>query len=165
MPANLELIEDGRVAYIVFTDPWHMDNLYTNAEMVFKHLNTLSQTSKKCHSLIDMSKMRHIPQGILRMRALPGWKHPNNGIAIVFGASIIVDILLQAMARLLPNQLIITKTEAEARAKLSALLAAEDALQAKAVSVDLPPEIDTPVKSSMDASSEPPIQPPTEGIT
>lgn len=117
MPVKREFIENGRVVYMVFSDPWRTDEMSVGYNDVIR---AYEQSPGKVHSLVDLTHARRIPEGIFRLRSLPGWKHPKSGDVIIFGASAFAEVMIQALKRLLGyGNIHVFKTEAEARAFLA----------------------------------------------
>ncbi len=96
MPVTQELIENGRILQVVFTDPWterDMTGLFPQAQQYYDNAR------QKIHMLIEM-RSRHATQGALRARYAPGLSHPNSGSIAVVGANSIARTLGEAVFRL-----------------------------------------------------------------
>jgi hypothetical protein len=95
MPATIELIEDNRVVYMVYTAPLTLQEI--------RDLYPLDQEYRdnaqhKVHTLIDIRNMGDIPPGILSTRYAPSHVHPNSGFVVVLGADARARILGDMMA-------------------------------------------------------------------
>jgi hypothetical protein len=90
MPTTVALIEDGHIIHYVFADPWTLDDMVLITREG-KHF--YDRSDHKIHVLLDVSRTRKVPPGILTARNNPDMTHPNSGhIAIVGAAGIIKAI-------------------------------------------------------------------------
>jgi hypothetical protein len=98
MPITLEIRENGHILYYVYTDPWQIIDMNTTIKIAEAHYN---RVNFKVHSIINLSGSRQVPQGLIHARrSVSTLKHPNNGNAIIFGASNLIKTLGDVLIKL-----------------------------------------------------------------
>jgi hypothetical protein len=93
MPVTQELIENGRILLVTFSDPW------TAQEMVslFPETRRFYDAAKRpIHMLIDTRQARAWTPHALRAREAPSLRHPMSGNAAVIG----VDTVARAVGEM-----------------------------------------------------------------
>jgi len=86
MPVTQELIENGRILLVTFSDPW------TAQEMVSLFPETrrfYDAATQPIHILIDARRSKMPAPNTLRAREAPALKHPMSGSAAVVGVNAI----------------------------------------------------------------------------
>src|SRR5690348_8221445 len=97
MPATVELRENGRVLYYVYSDPWTLADM----EQVGKEATKLyDAASRKLHVYLDARKMKTVPTGVLRARNNPDMRHPNSGQIVIVGAARIIQVMAETVLKL-----------------------------------------------------------------
>ncbi len=83
MAVTVDSQKDHRILHIAFTDPWGLAELRSMSDTIRTYLD---QANGKTHRLLDLSRPRSIPPGILlQFRDSLVLGHPNNGeFAVVF---------------------------------------------------------------------------------
>src|SRR5439155_7135382 len=123
MPVKQELIENGRILQVTFTDPWtvnEMTALFPQAQQYYDNAH------QKIHMLIDMQS-RYGTQGALRARQAPGLFHRNSGQIAVAGANALARSLGEAVFRLARfSRARFFDSEADALAYLRQVIAGEE---------------------------------------
>jgi hypothetical protein len=94
MPVKMELCENDRVMYWVFTDPWEVADLTAHYDQAKINLDSALH---KLHSLANVERSRRMPTGILQARKGPDWNHPNSGQVVLVGASPIIKGLFETI--------------------------------------------------------------------
>jgi len=127
MPASVELRENGRVLYYVFTEPWTLDDM----RAVTRKARPLYDAARtKVHVLFDARGMSSLPSGLLTARNNPDVRHPNSGHIAMVGASPLVHMIAETITRISRfNRIKFFQTEDEAWAYLRQVIADEDANQ------------------------------------
>jgi hypothetical protein len=95
MPVKQELIENGRILQVTFTDPWTVGEMTTLFPQAKEYYDKAPQ---KIHMLVDMQS-RYGSQGALRARQAPGLFHRNSGQIAVAGANALARSLGEAVFR------------------------------------------------------------------
>lgn len=97
MPVAQELIENGRILLVTFTDPWaarEMLQLFPESRKYY------DAAERPLHLLIDVSGARLSMPGALRAREAPALKHPMGGEVAVVGAQSVVRLIGEAVFKL-----------------------------------------------------------------
>src|SRR5262245_3205018 len=123
MPVTLDLLENGRVMYFTFSDPWvvsQVTDLYPRSNAY------LNSATRKLHTFADVRPARRIPSGLLNLRYGPDWTHPNSGQITILGASPLLRTFAKIVFRLSGFERIgFFDSEEEAWAYLRQLIADE----------------------------------------
>jgi hypothetical protein len=86
MPVTQELIENGRILLVTFSDPWtaqEMVSLFPEARRFY------DAAARPIHILIDTRRSKISAPNALRAREAPPLKHPMSGKAAVVGVNAI----------------------------------------------------------------------------
>jgi hypothetical protein len=97
MPVTLELVENGRVMFFTFTDPWDTQELMA---LYPRSAAYLDQAKHKLHTLTDVRNARRLPSRVLDLRRGPDWAHPNSGHVAIVGAITLVTVFAQTIFKL-----------------------------------------------------------------
>src|SRR5258708_30755278 len=98
MPITVELQENGRVIYAVFSHPYTLAEAVAGAEQE-KRLR--DQGSGVIHALINLSKSGKPPNGVLRVaRYGPSFTHRSKGKIAVVGANFFGQTIVQLASQL-----------------------------------------------------------------
>jgi hypothetical protein len=87
MPVTQELIENGRILLVTFSDPWtaqEMLSLFPESRRFY------DAAERPIHMLIDVRQARVSTPSALRAREAPALKHPMGGDVAVVGAASII---------------------------------------------------------------------------
>ena len=87
MPVTQELIENGRILLVTFSDPWtakEMVGLFPESRRFY------DAAERPIHMLIDVRQARVSTPSALRAREAPALKHPMGGDVAVVGAAPII---------------------------------------------------------------------------
>ena len=101
MPATLTLEENGRVLHYVLEDPVNIAEI----RVVEKQANAY-YASAQCalHTLMDLGKVRSLPNGIFQFRGTKGLSHPHAGETVVLVASTYVRKIGETFVTLSRNK-------------------------------------------------------------
>ncbi len=131
MPITVELRENGRVIYAVFTYPYTLEQAIAGRN---EELRLRDQASGAIHTLINLSQSLKVPNGILRIaRNGPSFTHRTRGKLAIVGASFFGQTITKMAAKLAQRPLAVQffKTEEEAWAYLRQIIAEESPLVAQ----------------------------------
>ncbi len=97
MPVTMDVLNDGRILLVHFTDPWKTAEMYTLFKADERHRDAFMQShpDQPVHLVVDFSSTNRIDQGVLQARNSPSLTHPTSGSTVVVGAS----PLMQTLAR------------------------------------------------------------------
>ncbi|HLY28154.1 MAG TPA: hypothetical protein VKQ72_17545 [Aggregatilineales bacterium] len=127
MPITVELRENGRVIYAVFTYPYTLAEAVTGRDEE-QRLRDHATGSGVIHSLINLSGSIKAPSGVLRVaRYGPSFTHPTRGKVTIVGASLFGQTISKMAAKLAqrPMEIYFFRTEDEAWAFLRKTIAQE----------------------------------------
>ncbi len=91
MPITMDIVEDGRVFYLVLSDPWDGQDLDPVFAQVRRYLD---EVDHKVHTLANMNATRMTPS-MPRIRDTVVLAHQNSGVFAVVGASRITRMLAE----------------------------------------------------------------------
>ena len=129
MSAHIELLENGRVIYFRFAEPWNIHEL----KDVINQANVyLDNATEKLHMISNVRALRSVPPQIFTVSDTPILKHRNNGQFAIVGAPSIVKALAEAIFRItMFKKATFCKTEDEAWNYIRGVIAAEQAAPAE----------------------------------
>lgn len=100
MPATLTLEENGRILHYVLEDPVNVAEI----RIVEAQANDLyDSVNYKLHTLMDLGKVRSLPNGIFQFRGTKGLSHQNAGETVVLVASVYVQTIGETFVKLTRN--------------------------------------------------------------
>lgn len=79
MPVRFEPLEDEHSILLVFSEPWEMNDFIGHFKRMRQYLDEAKQP---LHFIVDLSAVRHDPQGVLRFRQAPAFSHPQTGYIV-----------------------------------------------------------------------------------
>jgi hypothetical protein len=125
MPVILSISEPENAVVLTVSDPWtvpELQNLYGEIESFMNNSPT-----KKVHTIVDMTRARRPPPGVLSSRLqTPVIHHPNSGLLVIIGASAFVRSLSDVVMRLMRfNRVQFVETWEDARLLLNSNTAVE----------------------------------------
>jgi hypothetical protein len=97
MPVTQELIENGRILLVTFSDPWtaqEMVSLFPEARRFY------DAAERPIHILIDTRRSKMPAPNALRAREAPALRHPMSGSAAIVGASAIARAVAEVALKL-----------------------------------------------------------------
>jgi hypothetical protein len=98
MPISVNLSEDRRILHITFNDPWGIADLRS---ALVATGNYLDAASHNLHRLVDVSRSRRIPPGILpQLRDSFALDHRNNGEFALVGGTTAIRTYVELALRL-----------------------------------------------------------------
>jgi len=97
MPATVELLENNRVIYFNYTEPWTIDELNGVIEGAHTYMKNATQ---KLHMIANVRNIHSVPPQIFRTRNAPILSHVNSGNMAVVGAPSLVKTLSEALFRI-----------------------------------------------------------------
>jgi hypothetical protein len=97
MPGMVTLEENGYVIHYTYTDPWTMEDW---SEVNQQSQAFYDQASHRLHVLLDVSRTRTVPAGIMRSRSTLDISHPNSGNIAIIGAAPMLKTIGEAILRL-----------------------------------------------------------------
>jgi hypothetical protein len=128
MPVSMESRKNGRVVFIVLSDPWNTDDLRTLLQQITVYLRDIYP---QAHMLVDLSRARVIPPDMLQQifQDLRFFK-PDRGEVILVGATRAMQILGELIFRLFHlGSIRSLDTQEEAWTHLEEIIAGEDRLR------------------------------------
>ena len=127
MPIQVNSHKDRRILHLMFTDPWGLSDLRPMSDMVRMYLD---QAGQPTHRLLNLSKPRTIPPGILlQFKDSLALNHPKNGeFAVVFGTPPVQTFAELAFRLAHYSRVRFFSTEDAAWTYLQSVIAAEDDL-------------------------------------
>jgi len=87
MPIELRMIHGNRVAHYIFSDPWQIQDMQTIQNEIMPHLDA---ATGPVHALVDLTRARQAPVGMLQTRTHPSFKHKNRGYIVLAGPSLLI---------------------------------------------------------------------------
>jgi hypothetical protein len=98
MPVSMDLRENGRVVFIVLTDPWNTGDVKSLLRQITVYLR---DTCPQAHMLVDLTHARVIPPDVLQQifEDLRSFK-PERGEVILVGATRGMQLLGELVFRL-----------------------------------------------------------------
>ncbi|MCA9903382.1 MAG: hypothetical protein KC547_05965 [Anaerolineae bacterium] len=127
MPARMEIEENGRVLHYIATDPWTIDQML---DLVQQANKIYEQADFRVHTLIDMTRTRSLPQGIMRARANSSFTHPRAGQMVIIGANMLVKTISNVVAKLASfDRIVFLDTEEKAWEYLRSVIEQEQLTQ------------------------------------
>jgi hypothetical protein len=123
----MESRENGRVVFIVLSDPWDTDDLRTLLQQITVYLRDIYP---QAHMLVDLSGARVIPPDVLQ-QLFEDFRFfkPDRGEVILVGATRAMQILGELIFRLFHlGSIRFLDTQEEAWAHLEEIIAGEDTL-------------------------------------
>jgi hypothetical protein len=135
MPISMEPRENGRVLYIVFTDPWSVGDLKLLLQQIAVYLQ---EVNPQAHTLVDLTRAHLIPPDAVQQvfNELRPIK-PDLGDVILVGATRAMQLLAELVFRLFhfgPIQFY--DTQDAAWAYLEKILADEETLSVSPQELD-----------------------------
>jgi hypothetical protein len=124
MPVIMSTSEPENAVVLTITDPWSVPELSD----LYPEIERLMETSAKpVNTIVDMSKARRPPPGVLSVRLdTPIIHHANSGLLIIVGASAFVRSLSDVVMRLMRfNRVQFVESREDARLLLSSDSAVE----------------------------------------
>src|SRR5258708_2429694 len=98
MPMTTEPRENGRVIYIIATDPVTLED-FEKSFVIQNEL--LDRGTAKVHQFVNVTQMRQVPRNAIKLREnSPILHHPNAGILVFVGANAFVRIISETITRL-----------------------------------------------------------------
>jgi hypothetical protein len=94
MTAKAEFRENNRIIYLLYEEPWSVEDMRQVNEQVVGYLDKATQN---LHLLIDVSHIRSVPPGILRGRTEPVLTHPKVGKMAIVGATSFIQIMAETI--------------------------------------------------------------------
>jgi len=123
----MELEENGRVIHYIATDPWTIDEMMKLTQQATK---IYDESSVRVHTLIDMSRARSLPQGIMRARTNVDFNHPKAGQMVIVGANMLVKTISNVVAKLASfDRIVFFETEEQGWEYLRATIEKEEVKQ------------------------------------
>lgn len=101
MPATLTLEENGRVLHYVLEDPVNIAEIRTVEKQANGHYESAND---KLHTLMDLGRVRSLPNGIFQFRGTKGLSHRNAGETVVLVASVYVQAIGETFVKLSGNK-------------------------------------------------------------
>lgn len=83
MPIELTMMENGRIAFFKFTDPWTADDV---VQINHDEMAVLEHTPTLIHTIADLTGCKHLPEKLLQLRHLPTLTHKMMGYRVMIGA-------------------------------------------------------------------------------
>jgi hypothetical protein len=95
MTITLNIIENGHIVLVSFTDPWQADEMYPLFKRDQAYRDTFQKQNRgtKVHLIADFTHSKQVAQGFLQARKSPSLSHPTNGMTIVVGANNLVEAI------------------------------------------------------------------------
>jgi hypothetical protein len=122
MPATMEIRENGRVVYFVFSSPFTTQEMIDTMQKDGEYRNSVPF---KVHALLRV-ELTQMPPMALRGRESPSITHPNSGLFAIVGANSIVRTFAETVIRMTRNkQMRFFDTEEEAWAVVREMIAQE----------------------------------------
>ncbi|MCC6615997.1 MAG: hypothetical protein IT320_21180 [Anaerolineae bacterium] len=123
----MELEENGRVIHYIATDPWTIDEMMKLTQQATK---IYDEATVRVHTLIDMSRARSLPQGIMRARTNADFNHPKAGQMVIVGANMLVRTISNVVAKLASfDRIVFFETEAQGWEYLRATIEKDEVKQ------------------------------------
>lgn len=123
MPVHVDIIENGHVVCYRLEDPWTYADFETALEQDIAHRDGVQH---RVHNLLDATKVRSIPMGVMKARAAPAFTHRTAGNLAIIGTSVTVRMFSETVMRLAHfNRAKFFDSEAEALEYLLHLIQAE----------------------------------------
>jgi hypothetical protein len=125
MPYSANMIEDGHILLYDVSDPLSMDEFVSD----YARLTAIYDASAcRIHSLGNLTTLRQIPAGFLKIRHSPGAFHVKAGFVALFGASWFVRNMIEIAQRLIQfDRIRFFPTEDDALNYLHSLIEQESA--------------------------------------
>ena len=127
MPVSMELRENGRVVFIVLSDPWNTGDLRSLLRQISDYLRDIYP---QAHMLVDLTRAKVIPTDALQQifEDLRAFK-PDSGEVILVGATRAMQLLGELVFRLFHlGSIRFLDTQEAAWALLKEFIAGEDSL-------------------------------------
>ncbi len=128
MPVSMESRKNGRVVFIVLSDPWNTGDLRSLLRQITVYLRDVYPLA---HMLVDLTGARVIPPDVLQQifEDLRVFK-PDRGEVILVGATRAMQLLGELVFRLFHlGSIRFLDTQAAAWALLEEIIAGEDSLR------------------------------------
>jgi hypothetical protein len=128
MPVSMESRENGRVVFIVLSDPWNTGDLRSLLQQITVYLRDVYPLA---HMFVDLSGARVIPPDVLQQifEDLRSFR-PDRGEVILVGATRAMQLLGELVFRLFHlGSIRFLDSQAAAWALLEELMAGEDSLR------------------------------------
>ncbi len=113
MAVNFTLLEEGRIEYFVFSEPWTIQDLML---LRAQRKQYLDEAAYKVHTLVDVRHIKKIPPGLIPYACKsPIISHNNTGYTAIVGASRLVRSVSELVCRSVGyHRIIFFETEADA---------------------------------------------------
>lgn len=123
MPIELQMLHDSRIAHYIFSDPWNPQEMQAVQNSIIPFLDT---ATGPVHALVDLTRARQDPIGMLQTRTHPTFKHRNRGYIVLVGPSLLITRLAEVGFKLIGYKDIrFFETAAEGMDFIQSLLATE----------------------------------------
>lgn len=104
-------LEQGNIAHYKLTDPLTWPEIYA---VDVKARQIYDSASGPVHVLVEAQDVKHIPDGLLKVRANAELTHKNVGTIVVVGAPIFLQYLIEVALRLTRKKAQFCKSPEEA---------------------------------------------------
>ena len=103
MTILVQSIEEKQSLFIIFEDPWDINDLKTSFDndLAYREAWQEKYPNSKIHLIVDVSKASFHPKHIQEGRKSPSFTHPTKGLVIVVGANPLTRHLVGAVMGML----------------------------------------------------------------
>jgi len=97
MPIKFEIRENGHVIYALGCDPISLADYEANVQYDIAHRDSVPF---RVHSLINLSQVHKMPNGVLSIRNSPSFRHPRAGSIAMVGTNTMLHLFAETLMRL-----------------------------------------------------------------
>jgi hypothetical protein len=97
MPIKFEIRENGHVIYAYGSDPITIADYEANVQRDIAHRDSVPF---RVHSIINMSHVQKLPNGVLSIRHSPSFRHPRAGEIAMIGTNPVIHLFAETIMRL-----------------------------------------------------------------
>ena len=98
MPIKQEILEDGWIVYVKYTDPWTLADLNSQFAEDQAYRDSVPHT---VHALVDVGSVKTVPLGVLKARYSPSFLHPRHGQVIGVVSNSYIRLLAITVSQLI----------------------------------------------------------------
>jgi hypothetical protein len=103
MPVEGELHDDGHIIHFSLIDPWTLDEVFKGFAHTTKLRDEIHEKnpSQPVHLLLDLTRTKQAPPGIMQARKMPAVVHPTRGEIAVAAVSEFPRAIARAMIKVM----------------------------------------------------------------
>ena len=134
MPVDRRLIENRRILYIKFSEPWTVEETFS---LIERQKVFTKADGQHIHLLIDLTEMLRFPSDMLRLREAPAFALPRASRTIVISANSLGQHIFEVFEQLHDVRFEYFSSYDDGLAYLRAVIAVEDVQNG--IAAQLPP--------------------------